>query len=148
MALATLPFVKAKDPTKCSRVPHPIKLPKDVTERDAVLRRAALVFANEDECRKGCTIQNVFESDKYKDKIATVASSNVEDKALEKIRVAIKKAQEKPSGIRARPVQRWVMQSLPFHLTRHGNFIASIRFTTTSATPSSLKLPFTLHSQL
>ena len=87
------------DPSKCVRVPHPIKLPKDPSDRDAVLRKAFLTFDDAEECRKGCTIDSLFKSEKYKHKLEAVAATTVDSDALEKIRKAIRKAQDNPSAI-------------------------------------------------
>src|SRR2546430_1756909 len=88
-----------QDPSKCSRVPHPIKLPKEPADRDAVLRKAALTFAQKAECRKRCTIHKLFEVGKYRDKLHAIASTNIDDDALTNIRTAIEKAQSDPSAI-------------------------------------------------
>jgi hypothetical protein len=87
------------DPSKCARVPHPIKLPKDPSERDAVLRKAFLTFDDKKACRKGCSIESLFMSEKYKNKLEVVAATTVDSDALEKIRKAIRKAQGNPSAI-------------------------------------------------
>jgi hypothetical protein len=88
-----------KDPSKCARVPHPIRIPKDPTERDTVLRRIALTFGQTAECRKRCTIDHMFKSSTYKQKLEAIASTTVDDKALDKIRHAILRAQKDPSSI-------------------------------------------------
>lgn len=87
------------DPSNCSRVPHPIKRPKDVTDRETVLRRAAITFAQTAECRTRCTISRLFESAKYKEKMEAIVSSTEKDEALAKIQKAIQKAQGNPAGI-------------------------------------------------
>src|SRR5690349_22949940 len=37
-----------KDPSNCARVPHPLKIPRDASERDAVLRATAISFNRKD----------------------------------------------------------------------------------------------------
>jgi hypothetical protein len=88
-----------KDPSRCSRVPHPIRIPKDPSDRDAVLRKVAITFGQTVECRNRCSIDHLFASAVYKPKLDAIASTTVDDKALEKIRTAIQKAQKDPNGI-------------------------------------------------
>jgi hypothetical protein len=88
-----------KDPSRCSRVPHPIRLPKDPSDRDAVLRKIAITFKDKEECRRRCNIDHLFESSTYGPKLEAIASTTTNNDALEKIRRAIRKAQEDPSCI-------------------------------------------------
>jgi hypothetical protein len=91
-----------KDPTRCARVPHPIRLPDEPADRDEVLRRVAWAFDQEKECRSRCSIHNLFEARTYKDKMEAIASASARGKAeeaLDRIRAAIAEADAKPSGI-------------------------------------------------
>jgi hypothetical protein len=88
-----------KDPSNCARVPHPLKIPRDASERDAVLRATAISFNRKDECRRRCSINKLFESAAYKTKMEAIASTTAENDALEKIRRAIQKAQANPTAI-------------------------------------------------
>jgi hypothetical protein len=91
-----------KDPTKCARVPHPIKLPDEPTTRDEVLRKVAWAFDQEKDCRSRCTIQNLFQAGSYKNKMDMIASLSPVGKTkmpLERINEAIKDANAQPSDI-------------------------------------------------
>lgn len=87
------------DPSKCSRVPHPIKLPKEPVDRDSVLRKAFLTFDDTEQCRKDCAIESLFGSEKYKPKLAAIVAVKAKSKALDRIREAITQSQEEPSAI-------------------------------------------------
>jgi hypothetical protein len=91
-----------KDPTRCSRVPHPIRLPRNASQREAVLRSAALTFTMDHECRKRCTVQHLFESQPYKGKLHAIRATATNDGNLERIRKAIDTAYKDPSAITCR----------------------------------------------
>ena len=88
-----------KDPSQCSRVPRPIRLPKEPSDRDAVLRAAALTFAQKEECRRRCTVHHLFQSQPYTGKLEAISGTTANDASLEKIRKATKTARENPSRI-------------------------------------------------
>jgi hypothetical protein len=88
-----------QDATKCTRVPHPLRLPNDPRDRDSVLREAILTLSAEDECRKKCQIHSLFERNRYREKFDAIAELRSTNDSLTKIQEAINKARENPGDI-------------------------------------------------
>jgi hypothetical protein len=86
-----------QDPTKCARVRHPLKWPETLG-RDAALQEFNQIFSDVDECRKRCSVSNLFHALVYKEKMTAIASMS-KDAKTEKQIAAVTEAQKNPDKI-------------------------------------------------
>jgi len=93
-----------KDPTRCARVPHELKIP-EASERDRVLQALSETFTAEKKCRGRCNIESLMRAEPYKTKMGNIASILPKGKAkeaLERIGKAIGNVRAEPKEITCR----------------------------------------------
>jgi hypothetical protein len=90
------------DPTKCARIPVPIKFTNEPADRESLLREAARTFRKEAEARARCKIDRLFTTESYRKKweaISQISPSGRSKSAVVKIQSGITEAKSAPEAI-------------------------------------------------